>query len=156
MKKIILGAVLAASTSITFAADSGPGCGLGSQVFNGQSGVVPHVLGATTNGTSGNQTFGMTSGTSGCDTSNPVTMASLYLDKNIDKVAVDMSKGDGEALKAFADLLEISESNQVSFASLIQDNYASIFPSQDVHSQQVMDAIVGLMQGDAELAKYVS
>ena len=41
-------------------------CGWGAKLFDGQQGVAPQVLGATTNGTFGNQTFAITSGTSGC------------------------------------------------------------------------------------------
>ncbi|HEY8553803.1 MAG TPA: DUF3015 family protein [Burkholderiales bacterium] len=41
-------------------------CGWGSKLFDGQRGVVPQVLAATTNGTFGSQTFGISSGTSGC------------------------------------------------------------------------------------------
>src|SRR5262245_22752963 len=43
------------------------GCGLGSVFFGSKPGFI-QVLAATTNGTSGNQTFGITSGTSNCDT----------------------------------------------------------------------------------------
>jgi hypothetical protein len=42
------------------------GCGLGTIIFEGQKGIAPQVLAVTTNGTSGNQTFGITSGTLGC------------------------------------------------------------------------------------------
>ncbi len=53
-------------------ADSDIGCGLGTMVFDGQQGKVYKVLGATTNGTSGNQTFGITFGTLGCDAPAPL------------------------------------------------------------------------------------
>src|SRR6186713_935077 len=55
-------------TSANAAADGyGPaGCGLGSMIFEPDSGFT-QVFAATTNGTSGNQTFGITSGTSNCD-----------------------------------------------------------------------------------------
>src|SRR5690606_21045070 len=43
------------------------GCGLGSKLFEGQRGVAPQVLAVTTNGTFGNQTFGISSGTLGCN-----------------------------------------------------------------------------------------
>ena len=58
--------LMAAPVSMAFAG-TGSGCGLGATVFEGQSGLFPNVLAATTNGTFGNQTFGLTSGTSGCD-----------------------------------------------------------------------------------------
>jgi len=62
MKKIIFKAVLLASTlpiASAIAAPNNVGCGLGSTIFEGESGLVKQVLAVTTNGTSGNQTFGI-------------------------------------------------------------------------------------------------
>ena len=49
--------------------DTGPGCGLGKLAwsdFKRQKDIAPQVLMATTNGTFGSQTFGISFGTSGC------------------------------------------------------------------------------------------
>ena len=46
---------------------SSAGCGAGSILFEGQKGPVPQILAVTTNGSFGNQTFGITSGTLGCE-----------------------------------------------------------------------------------------
>ena len=49
--------------------DNGPGCGLGKLAwsdYGGQKQIAPQVFMATTNGTFGSQTFGISSGTSGC------------------------------------------------------------------------------------------
>ena len=49
--------------------DTGPGCGLGKLAwsdYSHQKNIGPQVLMATTNGTFGSQTFGISSGTSGC------------------------------------------------------------------------------------------
>ena len=49
--------------------DNGPGCGLGKLAwadFKRQKDIAPQVLMATTNGTFGSQTFGISFGTSGC------------------------------------------------------------------------------------------
>ena len=69
MKKIIAGVILASASSLALANASGPaGCGLGSTVvFPDANQWYQHVMAATTNATSGNQTFGMTSGTLGCE-----------------------------------------------------------------------------------------
>ena len=75
MKKLYLASALAvvmAFSSNAMAVDS-TGCGLGSMAWRGQSGVVPQILAVTTNGTFGNQTFGISSGTSGCDQNGRVT-----------------------------------------------------------------------------------
>ncbi|MFI7919119.1 DUF3015 family protein, partial [Acinetobacter baumannii] len=46
--------------------DNDVGCGVGTQVWAGQKGVVPKILAATTNGIFTNQLLGITFGTLGC------------------------------------------------------------------------------------------
>src|SRR5690606_10475644 len=73
MKKLLIAAVIASAPLTAMAAGGhGPaGCGLGTEVvFKNANQWWQHVLAATTNGTSGNQTFGMTSGTLGCADAN--------------------------------------------------------------------------------------
>ncbi len=79
MKKKIAIAALMTLAPMSMAMAAGPnsiGCGVGTIIWNGQSGVAPQVLAATTNGTLGNQTFGVSTGTLGCaqngTVSNPV------------------------------------------------------------------------------------
>ena len=55
------------------------GCGVGTMIFKGKSGLAPHVLAVTTNGTFGNQTFGMTSGTLGCNVDQKIVSTAMYL-----------------------------------------------------------------------------
>ena len=66
MKKIFLATSILLASAASFAAANNVGCGLGTVVMGGQSGPAPQVLAVTTNGTSGSQTFGISSGTSGC------------------------------------------------------------------------------------------
>lgn len=155
MKKIIAGVALSVASSMAFAG-SDAGCGVGSMIFKGQSGVGPHVLAATTNGSFGNQTFGMTFGTLGCDTSKPVTSMAMFMDNNIDKIARDVSRGQGENLDALAVILGVDAQDRDHFASLLQQNFAAIFPSENVTADQATDAVVSLMKADEKLAPYVS
>ncbi|WMS88728.1 DUF3015 domain-containing protein [Pleionea litopenaei] len=155
MKKVLLGAiVLVGSTSVM--AEAGPGCGLGAQVFKGKSGTVSHVLAATTNGTSGNQTFGMTSGTLGCNTSQTIQVATLYMDSNIDKVAADMSKGDGEALNALAELLGVESQDKARFNALLKSNFDKVFTSTETTSDEAIQNIVALLKKDDVLKSYAA
>src|SRR5690554_3540402 len=84
MKKIIAGALLASASTLAFASPAG--CGLGTAViFPDANQWYEHVLAATTNDTSGNQTFGMTSGTLGCEAANdPLKLAQALLKKTMD------------------------------------------------------------------------
>lgn len=155
MKKIIAGVALSVASSMAFAGTDA-GCGAGTMIFKGQSGVAPHVLAATTNGTFGNQTFGMTTGTLGCDTSKPIQSMALFMDNNIDKIARDVSRGEGENLDALAVILGIESKDRAHFASLLQQNFATIFPSEEVTSDAATDAVYGLIKSDAVLSQYVS
>lgn len=158
MKKTILAMTLLAGTSTAFAAaDSGSGCGVGAMIFEGQSGVAPHVLAATTNGTLGNQTFGMTSGTLGCDVDQPISIAAAdFLDNNMEKVARDMATGSGESLDTLANLMGISTQDSSHFKAVSHAQFAAIFSSNSVHSSDVIAALNQVMKQDDVLAKYAS
>ena len=68
MKKILISfaAVVAFSSSAFAGVNSQTGCGLGAMLIKDNSSAVLLAHQATTNGTSGSQTFGITSGTLGC------------------------------------------------------------------------------------------
>ncbi len=153
MKKLIAGAVLLAASSVAFAQ---PGCGVGAMIWKGQSGIVPHVLAATTNSIFGNQTFGMTTGTLGCDTNQTVQSMAMYMNSNIDKVARDISRGSGENLQTLAVLLGVDQADRGAFRQALQDNFATIFPTPDTTSGQAVDSIVDVLEQDESLSKYVA
>lgn len=153
MKKLIAGAILLGASSMAFA---DPGCGVGAIVWKGQSGVAPHVLAATTNGSFGNQTFGMSTGTLGCSTNSAVQSMAMYMDSNIDKVARDMSRGNGENLDTLAVLLGVEQADRDGFRNVLQENFATIFPHADTTADQVVNSIVALLQQDETLSKYVA
>lgn len=117
------------------------GCGLGSLVFQDQPGII-QIFAATTNGTFASQTFGITSGTSNCP--GPSAMAkndrlNEFVVANMDNLAKDIAKGSGEALEAFADLLQIPAEKRAEFAGKLQANFASIFTSESVVMAGVVD-----------------
>ena len=153
MKKLIAGAILLGASSMAFAQ---PGCGVGAMIWKGQSGIAPHVLAATTNGSFGNQTFGMTTGTLGCQTNESVQSMAMYMDSNIDKVARDMSRGNGENLDTVAVLLGVEAADRGAFSKVLQDNFAAIFPTSDTTSGEAVDAIVALLEKNESLSKYVA
>jgi len=157
MKKIIIAALLSISPIYGMAAETGPGCGWGSMVFDGSDGLASHVMAATTNGSTGNQTFGMTSGTGGCDPSKPIQkMAYNFLDSNLDKVARDMATGNGESVTTLASLMGVPESKTSLFIKASKDNFGKIFARDDVRSVDVYAAIINMMRENNELAQYAS
>jgi hypothetical protein len=156
MKKITLAIALLATPVASMGAETGPGCGWGSILMDGQSGIAPNVMAATTNGTFGNQTFGMTSGTAGCNSNQTIQRAAAdFLDDNMEKVARDMSIGQGESLGALANLMGIHAQDMARFFSVTHDNFSTIFSSDSVSSTQVMASIQEVMKQDARLSQYL-
>lgn len=143
MKKILsLLAVTALTSSLYAANNENTGCGLGSIVIKDQSTVLLQVIAATTNGTSGNQTFGITSGTSNCDKpTNFVSNDKLnqFVGENMDELAMDISSGKGETLNTVAKLMNVE--NTPEFSAKLQANFSEIYTSENVTSAQVIDSI---------------
>jgi hypothetical protein len=132
-------------------------CGWGSKVMDGQSGIAPQVLGATTNGTSGNQTFGITSGTSGCTQDGVVSSSwktAMFIDGNKSKLARDMSTGSGETLESLANLIGVQEKDKAAFFRTTKDNLALIFPSENPTTDQVVASLKQVISSNEQLAQY--
>jgi hypothetical protein len=156
--KIVVAALLSMSSiGVATAAPNNVGCGLGVLVFEGHSGLAPQVLAVTTNGTFGSQTFGITSGTSGCAEDGVVqepVQVSMFLDNNLDKVAHDMAVGQGETLDSLASLIGLDASQKGSFFALVKNNFPEIISSEHATTKDVVEALNRVMAKDKELAKY--
>jgi hypothetical protein len=137
---------------------SSAGCGLGTMLFDGQSGIGPQVLAVTTNGTSGNQTFGITSGTLGCTKDGvvrPPAEVRILLMSSLDNLATDVARGEGETLTSLASVMAIDEADQPRFFVSLQDNFVRIFPDENVTADEVITSINAVMAEDEVLARYV-
>ncbi|MDT0619701.1 DUF3015 domain-containing protein [Salinisphaera sp. P385] len=160
MKKILLAsALLGSSMAASAVAPGGPGCGWGNLVFEGKSGLPVHLLATIVNGTSGNATFGMTSGTNGCSTNGALTYGGeSLLSQNgvLEEVAQDMATGQGEALTALSVSMGIDVADRDHFNAVMHDNFTAVFPAEDVNARDVMTNIVDVMRTDARLSGYVS
>lgn len=140
----VAAAVLALSSNAN-AYDS-TGCGLGSMAWRGQSGIVPQVLAATTNGSFGTQTFGISTGTSGCDPNGRVTggtgrMLLAFLENNMEQFALDAAAGQGETIVTVAGILNVDETE---LAGKIQNNFGVLFASNDVDAVDLTLAVMRL------------
>lgn len=139
-------------------ADKDIGCGLGTMLFHGKSGVVFKVLGATTNGSFGNQTFGISSGTLGCSQDGVIASAerrNLFASANVDQLASEFAAGQGEALSTLASLYQISDADRAAFYALARQQYAQLFARSDVTTGEVLSGLETAMAADARLAHYV-
>ena len=143
MKNIIvsLAAVIALSSSAFAGVNSQTGCGLGSMIIKDDSTALMLALQATTNGISGNQTFGITSGTLGCKKTKLVLneRAEEFVASNMDVLAKEIALGHGESVDTLAELLNVED--KVTFSASLQANYNSIYTSQKVEMADVLDNI---------------
>jgi len=157
-KAMIIGALVALPVSAFAAGENNVGsCGWGTKVFDGQSGVVPQVLAATTNGTSGNQTFAITTGTSGCTPNGTVRSSwktAMFIDGNKERLARDMSRGSGETLESLAQLIGVKEEHKALFFHVAKDNFNRIYSADMVSAQDIMNGLRSVLAADQTLASY--
>lgn len=140
-------------------ADNVGQCGWGSKLFEGKSGTFPQVLAVTTNGTFGNQTFGISSGTSGCTQDGVVKSnwkTAAFVDGNMNKLALDISRGEGESLESLGHILGVDSDDKNKFASLLKNNFSAIFPSEKVSTDEVVSSLREVLSSDNEMAKYAA
>ena len=155
LKKIALAAVLAVGSTAAFA-DKDVGCGVGSQVWAGQSGKVPKILAATTNGIFTNQLLGITFGTLGCSGTGTVTaQAVTFTNENAETLARDMAVGEGESLNILAELLNIKSQDKARFFAVSKQNFSEIYSSENQNSLQVLASLQTVMAQDEVLKAYV-
>jgi DUF3015 family protein len=150
MKKLAYGmiAVLMAVvfSGVGWAVDQkNTGCGFGSMIFEGQNGLVSQTFAVTTNGTFGNQTFGITSGTSNCEQYSTFTYnekLNTFVADNMDNLARDIAQGQGEYLNTLALLMDVPDGKKGVFRSHMQAHFSDIYTSDKVtHSEVVKNLI---------------
>jgi hypothetical protein len=158
MKKIFAGLVLLSASSTAMAvAPGGDNCGWGNMLFDGQSGLGSHVIASITNGTSGNATFGMTSGTNGCSTSGTLTYGGKSMVSSImGEFSEDVAAGEGDAMDTVAVIYGVEKQDRATFAKVMHENFAVIFPNENVTADDMMASIEAVMKSDATLSKYIA
>jgi Protein of unknown function (DUF3015) len=124
------------------------GCGLGSLAFGNQPGAV-QILAATTNGTFGNQTFGITTGTSNCGSGLMAQGTKNFVEANREVLAKDISRGQGEAIGALTVINACQDSAKVGAA--LQKSFSAIFPTESASNDEVTAAILRTLHSDAAL-----
>lgn len=135
------------------------GCGLGTELMKDQKGLIFRVLGATTNGSFGNQTFGITSGTLGCAKNGVVASdarRSMFAAANVDQLSAEVAAGEGETLATLAALYDVADADRAAFYALAQAHHAELFPNAAVTTGDVLQALETAMAADARLARYIA
>jgi hypothetical protein len=156
MKKslVALSLTLLAGAAFADANNNVGSCGLGSKLFAGQSGVFPQVLAVTTNGTLGNQTFGISSGTLGCTQDGMVSSSwksAMFIDGNKLTLARDAAAGKGESLEALASVMGVKSEDKAALFSTLKDQFAVVFADEAVAAN-----LKKVLASDARLAGYAA
>jgi hypothetical protein len=157
IKKITAMAILAACSSMAMA-DNDIGCGWGTQVWKGQSGIAPKILGATTNGILTNQLWGISFGTSGCGGfDKPITAqarVNQFIDGNAEALARDMAVGQGESLNVLATLMGVADQDKQAFFTTTKANFSTIYAAENQTTGQVIAALNQVLAQDSKLKTY--
>lgn len=150
MKKMMMTLIIAA-TAGTLSAQTvreNCGCGLGTMALGDETGLISHLAATFLNGISGNQTFGISSGTLGCEQAIKlvsVQEVEIFVADNMDHIAIEAANGEGAYLSALADLLKIDADKRDMFFLSMQINFSRIFPSAEVTAADVTRSIVQLI-----------
>ncbi|HBR18156.1 MAG: hypothetical protein A3G39_02615 [Deltaproteobacteria bacterium RIFCSPLOWO2_12_FULL_43_16] len=153
MKKVLVGIVVASMmfAGSAFAAGEfrqNTGCGLGTAAL-GKAAFADTLIGNLVvtflNGISGNQTFGITTGTSECKAPSKVADNGIlkeFVVANMDNLAKDIAMGQGESLTTLAELMGIAKDSRTAVYAKLQSNFSNIFTSENVDAAHVVDNII--------------
>ena len=118
------------ATGIT---DTGPGCGLGKEVWKND----PHtdnigkqmLISTTNNPIIPLQAFAITTGTLGCKNSGKFWVeekVNMFASANFESLSQEMAQGQGEHLASLATLMGVPADHQGMFFAMAQERYASL------------------------------
>ncbi|WGL60040.1 DUF3015 family protein [Pigmentibacter sp. JX0631] len=146
--------ILLNSLSLTAIADTGiAGCGLGSVIFTDNV-KSSQILAGTTNATFGNQTFGITSGTSNCGSGVAKSMTYLqqvdYVTANLSTLQKEAAQGNGSSLHGLAAVSGCPASSFADFGSYTQANYSTIFSTSN--AEEIVNKVNSELSKDAKLS----
>ncbi|MFM6930235.1 MAG: DUF3015 family protein [Bdellovibrio sp.] len=138
MKSLLAILTIIGAASVASAGDAG--CGLGSMILKSNS-KLQQVLAATTNGTFGSQTFGITSGTSNCSASSLVMNEKeiqYFAEANQTDLTREMAQGNGEKLSTLAALYGCNGNQKANFAKMTQSSYSKIVDHKNISATQMV------------------
>ena len=156
-KGLLLVAAMLALASAAQAANSytSAGCGLGTILFKGKNAKVHLILAATTNGSFGNQTFGISSETLDCTAEGVVKhdkQLEVFAAVNFQRLSAEMAQGGGEYMNGLSTLMGCkTDSQKQAFNQLAQSRYEKLFPSASTDSNAMLSNLKSEMSSDPVL-----
>lgn len=148
MKYIVSAFLLLAMSPMASASHIGPaGCGLGNAIFHKDN----QVLAATTNGSSYNQIFGITSGTSGCTEEGSSAQMIMFIESNKIALSNDAARGQGETIEVLSSFLGCADAQLL--GETLKSNYAEIFGKNSDNSIAMSKSIKSTVGNSPVLAR---
>lgn len=149
--------VLAATAFLSAAASAAgnqndAGCGLGAQLFK-ENRPADQILAATTNGSFGTQTFGITTGTLGCTSGGVIKSArerEVFTATNVRALAVEFAAGGGQFETSLAAL---SGCKAGPFAAFAKARYEKLLPSEKTTALELLSNLDKEISSDPAMAK---
>lgn len=145
---------LAFAPSVFAAGYGAAGCGWGGKVIGKNNDQLAQLGATLLNGSLGNQTFGITSGTSGCGKSGLVMAEkeqNVFVENNYNSLAKEMAAGEGENLNTLAGLMGCSTNQTEHFATFAKENYTSIFTNDQETPSEMLTSLKKGMSSDPVL-----
>lgn len=131
--------LLVLGSSSAFAAKYGEaGCGLGSMIMGTQDN---QILAATTNGSSGTQWFGISSGTSNCTEGGRVKASQvlpMYIETNKLVLAKEAARGEGDVLAGLANIMGCE---RTAFGQEVKAHYNDIFVESNMEPSAIQQRL---------------
>lgn len=138
-----------------FAAGYGAaGCGLGSMVLGSKPGIH-QVFAATTNGTFGSQTLGITFGTSNCGDHGLIKISKereVFAQENYTSLVKEMAQGKGENLSTLASLYQCPAAKHQEFGAMVQEKFDALVTSDQTTSTELLSQLEDQLTSHPTLA----
>jgi hypothetical protein len=143
------------------AAQALAGCGVGTTIWEGRDTVPAKVLAFTTDvftfkGISTTFEIG------GCTEKNNIfkkvasdARVRHFASQNLDHLAMDMARGSGEHLDAFAHVIQLAGQDLAAFRRLTHDRFEELFPHDSTTSGEMLEVLGRLMKEHEALAAFV-
>ena len=155
MRGILTSIALAAVLALASAGNARAACGVGGHIWDGHDSMGAKIAASITN----LFTFGGISTTFeivGCtEENNLLKKIFAYSSHNMDHLAVEMARGEGEHLDALAHLLEIRKKDRAHFRVVMRENFETLVSHDRVTTDELVAALGRVMAADETLSVYV-
>lgn len=131
------------------------GCGLGSMIIGSDRGPE-QIFAATTNGTFGSQTFGMTFGTSNCGDHGLINLSKereVFASENYTSLVKEMAQGKGENLNILASMYQCPTAQYREFGAMTQEKFNNLVAGAETTPTELLSQLEALLSQHHSLSK---